>query len=89
MDTDTGQDQLYQLNVHKSMGPYGIHARVLKQLADVTARPLSITYQRSWESREVPADWKPANVIPIYKKGVREDPGNYRPGESNLSAWKS
>ena len=28
---------------------------------------------------EVPADWKLANVIPIYKKGVREDPGNYRP----------
>ena len=89
VDTDTGWDQLYQLNVHKSMGPYGIHARVLKQLADVTAGPLSITYQRSWESREVPADWKPANVIPIYKKGVREDPGNYRPGEANLSAWKS
>ena len=89
VDTDTGWDQLYRLDVHKSMGPYGIHARVLKQLADVTAGPLSITYQRSWESREVPADWKPANVIPTYKKGVREDPGNYRPGESNLSAWKS
>ncbi|KAK4815386.1 hypothetical protein QYF61_001374 [Mycteria americana] len=27
--------------------------------------------QRSWESGEVPADWKLANVIPIYKKGVR------------------
>ncbi|KAK4827505.1 hypothetical protein QYF61_018805 [Mycteria americana] len=28
---------------------------------------------------EVPADWKLANVIPVYKKGIREDPGNYRP----------
>ncbi|KAK4824601.1 hypothetical protein QYF61_016870 [Mycteria americana] len=28
---------------------------------------------------EVPADWKLANIIQIYKKGVREDPGNYRP----------
>ncbi|KAK4823652.1 hypothetical protein QYF61_005004 [Mycteria americana] len=43
------------------------------------AGPLSIIYQRSWESGEVPDDWKLANVIPIYKKGVREDPGNYRP----------
>ncbi|GAB0182338.1 mitochondrial enolase superfamily member 1 [Grus japonensis] len=63
----------------KSMGPDGIHPRVLKELADVMAGPLSIIYQRSWESGEVPADWKLANVIPIYKKGVREDPGNYRP----------
>lgn len=34
---------------------------------DVTAEPFSITYQRSWE---VPADWKLANVIPVYKKGM-------------------
>lgn len=27
----------------------------------------------------VPADWKLASVIPISKKDVREDPGNYRP----------
>ncbi|KAK4810716.1 hypothetical protein QYF61_007690 [Mycteria americana] len=60
------------------MGPDGIHPRVLKELADVMAGPLSIIYQRSWESGEVPADWKTANVIPIYKKGVREDQGNYR-----------
>ena len=79
MDTEIVRDQLYQLNVHKSMGPDGIHPRVLKELADVMAGPLSIIYQRSWESEEVLADWKPANVIPIYKKGVREDPGNYRP----------
>jgi len=36
-------------------------------------------YQRSWESEEVPANWKLANDISIYKKGVKEDPGNYRP----------
>jgi len=68
-----------QLNVHRSMGPDGIHPRVLKDLADVMAGPLSITCQRSCESGEVPADWKLANVIPIYKNGMREDPGNYRP----------
>ncbi|KAK4811079.1 hypothetical protein QYF61_016365 [Mycteria americana] len=65
------------------MGPDGIHPRVLKELANVTAAPLSIIYQRSWESGEVPADWKLANVIPIYKKGMREDPGNYRPVSLN------
>ncbi|KAK4807847.1 hypothetical protein QYF61_007753 [Mycteria americana] len=60
------QYQLCQLNVDKSMGPDGIHPRVLKELVDVIAGPLSIIYQRSWESEEVPADWNLANVIPIY-----------------------
>jgi len=54
--------QLYQLNVHRSMGPDGIHPRVLKELADVTAGPLWIIYQRSWDSGDVPADWKLANL---------------------------
>ncbi|KAK4822566.1 hypothetical protein QYF61_016135 [Mycteria americana] len=44
------------------------------------AGPLSIIYQMGrWEAGEVLAHWKLANVTPIYKKGVREDPGNYRP----------
>ncbi|KAK4827622.1 hypothetical protein QYF61_019832 [Mycteria americana] len=79
VDTEIVGDQLYQLNVHKSTRPDGINPRVLKEVADVTAGPHSIIYQRSWESGEVPADWKLASVIPIYRKGVREDPGIYRP----------
>jgi hypothetical protein len=31
------------------------------------------------ESGTVPLDWRCANVTPIYKKGPRSDPGNYRP----------
>jgi len=30
-------------------------------------------------TREVPGDWRIANITPIYKKGRQEDPGNYRP----------
>ncbi|KAK4830610.1 hypothetical protein QYF61_012053 [Mycteria americana] len=65
VDTEIVSEQLYQLNVCKSMGPDGIQIRVLKELADVRAGPLSIIYQRSWESGEVPTDWKLANIIPI------------------------
>ncbi|KAF4798293.1 hypothetical protein TURU_065624 [Turdus rufiventris] len=35
--------------------------------------------QQSWLSGEVPIDWRLANAMPIYKKGQKEDPGNYRP----------
>ena len=27
----------------------------------------------------MPEDWKKANVVPIFKKGRRVDPANYRP----------
>ena len=74
LDTEIVRNQLYQLNVHKSMGSDGIHPRVLKELVDVTAGPLSIICQRSWGSGDILTDWKLANIIQMYKKGVREDP---------------
>ena len=61
------------------MGPDGIHPRVLKELPGVLAKLLSSIYQQSWLTREVPTDWKLANVTPIHKKGQKDDPGNYRP----------
>ncbi|GAB0209560.1 mitochondrial enolase superfamily member 1 [Grus japonensis] len=72
-------DLLRHLDTHKSMGPDGIHPRVLRELAEELAKPLSIIYQQSWLTGEVPDDWRLANVTPIYKKGQKEDPGNYGP----------
>ncbi|GAB0179173.1 mitochondrial enolase superfamily member 1 [Grus japonensis] len=43
------------------------------------ARLLSIIFERSWRSGEVPEDWRKDNVTPVFKKGKEEDPGNYRP----------
>ncbi|KFP44817.1 RNA-directed DNA polymerase from mobile element jockey, partial [Chlamydotis macqueenii] len=70
---------LCHLDTHKSMGPDGIHPRVLRKLGQELAKPLSIIYQQSWLTGEVPDDWRLANVTPIYRKGRKEDLGNYRP----------
>ncbi|TRZ18493.1 hypothetical protein HGM15179_008643 [Zosterops borbonicus] len=67
------------LDIYKSVGPDGIHARVKRELADELEKLLSIIYQQSWLTGEVPYDWKLANVTPIHKKGGKEDSGNYRP----------
>ncbi|KFZ47110.1 RNA-directed DNA polymerase from mobile element jockey, partial [Antrostomus carolinensis] len=76
---DQVQDHLRNLKVHKSMGHDVMHQRVLRELTDEIAKPLSIIFEKSWQSGEVPADWKKGNITPIFKKGNKEDPGNYRP----------
>ena len=72
-------DLLRKLDAYKSMGPDGLHPRVLRELADVVAKPLSIIFWQSWLTGDVLADWRLANVTPIFKKGRKDDPGSYRP----------
>ncbi|PKU43345.1 hypothetical protein llap_6347 [Limosa lapponica baueri] len=76
---DQVKELLSELDTHKSMGPDGMHPRALRELAEVIAELLSIIFKRSWRTGKVPEDWRKANVIPVFKKGKKEDPGNYRP----------
>ncbi|KAJ7397707.1 hypothetical protein BTVI_132821 [Pitangus sulphuratus] len=69
---ETVSDLLSHLDPHKSVESDGIHPRVMRELT----KPLSIINRQSWLTGEVPDDWKLANVMPIHKKGCKENLGN-------------
>ena len=39
----------------------------------------TVLFQASLDQGIIPADWKSANVVPVFKKGDRAKPENYRP----------
>ena len=71
--------QLSALDPSKAYGPDGLGPRLLKELKQVIVSPLHKLFQLSIRERKVPSTWKQADVIPIYKKGDKSDPNNYRP----------
>ncbi|KFU97182.1 hypothetical protein N339_02082, partial [Pterocles gutturalis] len=76
---DQARDPLRNLNIHKSIGPDEMHPRVQKELVDAVAKPLSMTFEKSWQSGEVPGHWKVGNIAPIFTKGRKENLVNYQP----------
>ena len=71
--------QLKSLNPYKSCGPDNLSPMILKELADILAGPLTTLFQTSLNSARVPDDWKQAVVCPLFKKGEKYEPANYRP----------
>ena len=70
---------LLRIDPFKSVGPDDIHPRILKELAHELYRPLTHIFRTSMATGIVPDAWKTANVVPIFKKGSKTSPENYRP----------
>ena len=73
------QSILLSLVPNKAAGLDGFHPRVLKEMSSVLALPLFLIHRQSLETGELPSQWKEAVITPIFKKGERQNPENYRP----------
>ena len=72
-------ERLETLKLTKSPGPDMLHPRVLYEARQEIAYPLALIFNRSFDSKQLPLDWRSANISAIYKKGSKKDASNYRP----------
>ena len=70
---------LADLQSHKAHGPDEIPARLLKETAYNMAPLLTLIFKASLHQQHLPSDWKTAHITPVFKKGSRKNPVNYRP----------
>ena len=71
--------ELRMLNKHKVAGPDGIHPAIVQSLAEILQDPVTKLFEASLSKGELPADWRSASVVAIYKSGPRHMAKNYRP----------
>ena len=93
IDVDYSNDHLYQvdfghecihnllknLDPNKAQGPDNIHGKILKKCSKSLSVPLAYLFKLSYISGEIPSEWKLANVVPVHKKGSKNEVSNYRP----------
>ena len=70
---------LSALNPLKATGPDNISGRFLKELHQELTPALTLNFQASLHQGQVPTIWKDAFITPLFKKGDRSKPSNYRP----------
>ena len=79
IDQSTVDQQLQSLKTNCAAGPDGLPSLILKEAHAELAIPLSKIFQRTLDEEYLPNDWREANITPIYKRGNRTLPVNYRP----------
>ena len=75
---ETVRSVLNSISPHKACGPDGVSARVIRECSEAITAPLTIICRLSLEQGKVPRAWKQAHVVPVFKKGQKGLPENYR-----------
>jgi len=79
-DEWTGQSLPVCIILHLFIVCYdAIPTKLLQEFASELSPVLTLLFRASLSQANVPDDWKPALVAPIFKKGDKSSPANYRP----------
>jgi len=70
--------ELERLRDDKAAGADYLVPRFLSKIKWDISYPLTSLFQRIMEDREVPDEWREANVVSIFKNGSRGEASNYR-----------
>ena len=70
---------LNKINPNKASGPDNIPNLILKNCAKELTPAIVHLFNLSISTGVLPSDWKNANISPIFKKGNKHEPSNYRP----------
>ena len=60
-------------------GPDKFPITILRECKKELAKPLCLLWRRSLETGEIPSKYLQQTIVPIFKKGTKADPANYRP----------
>ena len=72
-------DAIKLIPLNSAGGPDKFPAVILKECAEQLAKPLYIIYRLSLDTGQIPDILLQQTVVPIFKKGSRSVPENYRP----------
>ena len=64
---------LNRLNLIKATGPDKVSVSLLKETPNIIAHILTKIYKQSINTGQIAEDWKNANIVPIFKKGIAEN----------------
>lgn len=78
-EPDNISHYIQKIKLDCAPGLDGLTARFFRNCAESICVPLSIIMDSCFRQSVLPAQWLKASVTPVYKKGDKLDPNNYRP----------
>ena len=69
---------IIKMQRYKAAGPDDLSPALFKDGGELLIDHLQKVYRLVWDTEAVPASWGAATIVPLYKKGRRDDCSNHR-----------